>query len=567
MRQRGALLLSLMLFGLYVIRLFQLQVLEHKRWAMEAEENYTRTLPIPHLRGLILDRKGRVLAGWEPSFQVMAVRERLSKGEIHRLEEVLGRPLLPRPDAIKGAYTVLQTGLPFETVLRLEERSEHFPWVAITAFPRRAYPYRDLFFHALGYVGEISAAELAQRRAEGYRQGDRIGKMGIERAYEPLLRGRDGVRFLRIDALGRVVEQDFRPPIKPQKGKDLVLSLDLDLQEAAARLLAPYERAALVALDPRTGEVLALYSKPGIDPNLLVGGVPAERWRALTRHEASPLLNRVIAGLYPPGSIFKLVTGAVALELGLLRPETHLLPCTGSYRLGRRVFKCWKPEGHGSLDLPHAIEASCDVYFYQVGRRVGLAQFTEFLARSGIFEPTGIDLPGEKPGFVPTIPWYTRTYGKYGYGEGNVLNLAIGQGEILMTPIQITLLTAAIAMGGKAPRPHLNRDMVPDTFRLPFSPQTLSVIREGMWLAVNGEHGTARYTGHSDRVSIAGKTGTAQNPHGEDHSLFTAFAPYKDPRIVVTVVVEHGGHGSEAAAPVARALIEEYLQDEYALER
>ena len=560
MRPKSVLVLTLLLFGLYVARLFQLQILEHERWAREAEENYTRTVPIRHLRGLILDRKGQVLAGWEPSFQVMAVREKLTQKEIEQLEATLGAPILPQVNNWGSQYTVLRKGLSFQTVLKLEERSERFPWVTTIAFPRRAYPYGALFFHALGYVGEISPMELAKKRAEGYRPGDVIGKMGVEETYEPLLRGKDGLRFLRIDALGRVIEQDFRPPMKPQKGEDLVLTLDLDLQRAAARLLEPYERAALIALDPRTGEVLALYSKPAFDPNLLVRGVPGETWRALVQHEAAPLLNRVIAGRYPPGSIFKLVTAAVALELGVIRRETHLSPCTGQYRLGRRVFKCWKPEGHGSLDLPHAIEVSCDVYFYQVGRRIGLERFTAFLAKSGIFEPTGIDLPGEKRGFAPTIAWYERTYGRYGYGEGNVLNLAIGQGEILMTPVEIALLTAAIAMDGKAPRPHIRKEMTPDTFRLPFSPRTLAVVREGMWLAVNGEHGTARYTGRSDQVVIAGKTGTAQNPHGEDHSLFTAFAPYEDPQIVVTVVVEHGGHGSEAAAPVARALIEAYFR-------
>jgi penicillin-binding protein 2 len=314
-------------------------------------------------------------------------------------------------------------------------------------------------------------------------------------------------------------------------------------------LFQEYPKGCAIVFKPKTGEVLALYSAPGFDLNLLTGITEKEEFLKIMGDTLKPFLNRCIQGIYSPGSIFKIITALIALELGLI-DTTEFITCKGRYSFGNRVFKDWKEEGHGKVNFLKAIEVSCDVYFYEISKRIGLKRYIEFLKELNIFKKTEIDLPEEKKGFYPTIDFYIKKYGKYGYGEGNVLNLGIGQGEILMTPMQITLMIGAVALGGKCKKPHVLKDKQTLDFVLKFREENIELVKKGLYRVVNGKKGTGRLARH-DRVHIAGKTGTSQNPFGKDHALFSCFFPYEDPDYVVFVLLENAGMGGEKAAPLA----------------
>ena len=549
----------------FAIRLFKIQILEFKEYRELAKQNYIKALKIPHLRGRILDRNGHVIAEWTPSFRISVIAEKVEKEEILELSRFLDIPVdLSRLSTGPG-YIPIFDDVPMEKILKLQEVADRFPWAVVSPYPKRNYISDSVLAraisHVVGYVGEASENDIATGR---YSLGDYLGKYGVEKQYESILRGRDGYRFFAVDVHGRIIKADPRPMIPPEKGHDLILSIDLDLERFIDSLFEPYEAGACVVLNAKNGEVLALYSKPGFDPNKMSFGLTFSEWLELINSPQKPLLNRAICGRYPPGSIYKLVSAVIGLEVGVLDSSKRFLPCYGSFRFGRRVWRCWRPEGHGSLDLPHAIEQSCDVYFYQVGIAIGLERFLDYSQKLPLAIKTGIDLPGECTGFIPTISWYEKTYGKRGFGPGNVLNLAIGQGEILLTPLEMATFTALIARG-KVPRPHVVHEIEGlgppkvDTLVLPVDTTKLGPVRYGMWLVVNGLHGTARWS-RPLTVEAAGKTGTAQNPHGEDHALFTVYAPYSDPEIVVTVVVENAGHGGAVAAPIANRVVDYYFE-------
>ncbi len=551
-------------FLLLFARLIKIQLVDHAKYLQRAESNYIKALRIPHIRGRIFDRYGRVIASWEPAFRISVIAEKASKEGIDSLSKFLGVKI-DRSRLEKGpGYVPLIDKIPFEKAVMLEEEFEKFPWVIVSAFPRRTYikdtALAKAISHVVGYVGEATQEDIEK---SGYALGDYVGKYGIEKQYERYLRGKDGFRFFAVDARGRIVKADPRPRIDPQKGHDIELTIDLDLERVIDSLFRDYDRGACVVVDVKSGDVLAMYSKPGFDPEKLSYGITPQEWASLINSPDKPLINRVICGIYPPGSVFKLASASIALDVGAVDSATRFRPCHGSFRYGRRVWGCWRPQGHGSLDLPHAIEHSCDVYFYQLGIAVGLNRFLDEAHKLGLDQPVGIDLPNECKGFIPTIDWYKKRYGPSGYGPGNVLNLAIGQGELLFTPMELVTFTGLIARG-KMPRPHLVRKIMgvetppPDTLVFPLDTTKLGAVRYGMWLVVNDPGGTA-YWHRPKKVEAAGKTGTAQNPHGEDHALFTAYAPYDDPEIAVMVVVENSGHGGSVAAPIASAVIDWYF--------
>jgi penicillin-binding protein 2 len=482
----------------------------------------------------------------------------------------------------------LARGLDFAILSLLEERMEHLPGVQVRPEPARRYRFGPLASHLIGYVGEVSEEEVSRSGEEkGYRQGDLIGRSGVERTYEEALRGEDGVEYVQVDALGRRVNLFPELPARGAvPGHDLVLTLDLGVQLAAEAALdsVPSLQAGegdvqrkpvsgcVIAVDPRTGAVRAMASRPTFDPNLFVGPLSRADWARLNG-AGHPLLNRAIQSAYPPGSTFKMVTSLAGLHEHSISPSSIMpTPCRGGMYFGNRFFRCHRKEGHGSPALLEAMMRSCDVYFYQVGIRVGVDRLTRYAAGCSLGVVTGIDLPQERSGLVPTVDWFERMRDGVP-GPGSALNLAIGQGELLLTPIALARLVAAVCNGGAILNPYvveevLDRDgaafPLPDRkeqasrARLPATETELAVLKEALEAVVMAPGGTGRRA-QVGSIRIAGKTGTAQNPHGDDHALFVAFAPVEDPEIVVVAVLEESGHGGAVAAPVAQRVLEAVL--------
>jgi penicillin-binding protein 2 len=493
---------------------------------------------------------------------------------------------------------LLSRNLSFAQISQIEERLDPLPGVEVEPESVRRYPGGTLACHVLGYLGEISEDELADGANQGYQIGDLVGRTGLESEYESMLRGYDGVAYTEVDALGRRTHLFPELPASPAiPGHDLLLTLDAGLQKVAEAALdavptkekiaaaaaakaagvaladsaLPGPPGALVAIDPRTGEILAMASRPPFDPNVFVRGQSKEDWRILNS-PTHPLLNRAIQSSYPPGSVFKVVTSLAGLQEGVITAGRTFSACRGAYFFGNRSFHCWRKEGHGALALSDALTRSCDIYYYQLGIALGVARLGHFAEVLGVAKKTGIDLPQERAGLVPTPEWYHAHYGKGGTGPGAALNIAIGQGEDLLTPVEMARLAGAVAAGGRRMKPHLirrvqslNGEVLRDATQenwedgtLPVSPENLEIVVSAMERVVMDNSGT----GTRARVGpfrIAGKTGTAQNPHGDDHAVFICFATVDDPRIAVAVVVEGGGHGGSAAAPVAQRVLQAFL--------
>lgn len=572
---RFALLAGLVLggFTLVVIGLLRLQVVEHGEYSDLAKENRVRLEVLRAPRGSIYDRAGELLADSAPSFSIVFrpfPAESVHLGRLALSEEYVRRVArLVNADTAEvrrrigsanrtGRSEALARGAPFRILAAVEESRAEFPGIEVQVEPLRRYPHGTLASHLLGYANEINDVELDSLASAGYRPGDLIGRSGVERSYEELLRGRDGAEFVIVNARGKRVSMlEREPPRAPESGHDLVLTVDLAVQRAMEEAMADVERGAGVALDPRDGAVLGLVSRPAYDPNEFSRGISYARWRDLTRGDRNPLLNRAIQGVYPPGSTYKIVSMLSALEAGVSRPESRYQPCLGSYLFGGRRFGCWKREGHGSLDFIGALQHSCDTYFYQVGPRLGLQKLETSSRQMGLGERTGIDLPQERRGLIPDQAFYDRRWGPHQWRPGLMLNLAIGQGELLLTPIQMATMTAQVANGGRPVRPHVVREVRGLGRRGPGKPKNsgttaaaghLEAVRRGLEKVVTEGTGTAsRVQG----VRVAGKTGTAQNPHGEDHALFVCYAPAEAPVIVLAFVIENSGHGGSVAAPIA----------------
>ncbi len=586
-RERTLTLLVIAVFALVILRLFYLQVLQGARYRDLSEENRIRVEVLTAPRGEIRDRKGRLLADSVPSFTVTLdpwdmVYTR-SPAELDSTLAALGPILGAEPAALKEKVRRerTQSFLPIrlkrnadmKSVAFVSEHRDRLPGVEVESEPLRRYPFGSLASHLLGYVGEISEKELQHPDHGEYLTGDLIGRMGIERGYESILRGQDGKRFVEVNALGRKAELlGDKRPILPRRGEDLSLTIDWDLQRAAEDAFEPGARGAVVAMDPRNGEVLALASKPNYDPNEFSSGISQERWNALSGGGNYPLFNRAIQAAYPPGSTLKPFCALAGLTYRSITPHTAFAQsCTGEYRFGSRLFGCWKHEGHGALAMRGAITQSCDVYFYQLGLRLGIGRLSEFMSRLRLSERTGIDLPQERRGLFPDESWYDKRFGVGRWSRGVTLNLAIGQGEIILTPVKLAQLAAFAANGGTLWTPRLIKSVSgetgaasaavrPDSLArvVNLSPRDLELIREAMVSVVEDPHGTGGQA-RVDSIIVAGKTGTAQNPHGKDHALFICFAPAEAPRIAIAVLVENAGHGSSAAAPIARKVLETYF--------
>ncbi|MEO0078246.1 MAG: penicillin-binding protein 2 [candidate division WOR-3 bacterium] len=552
------------LFAILIVRLTQLQLVQGRRYSYLSDRNRIRQVVRPAPRGRILDRNGRVIAESRPSFTCTVVPTELGDttlGLLARLldvpEEELSRRI--RPVAAYASPVKVKRDLSLAEVCRIEENSFRLSGVHLRIDPVRSYPSGEAYGHVLGHLGEASDDDL--RRDTTLRPLDLVGRSGIEAEYERLLRGRDGYEYVEVDVRG----QEVRPlpekrPVPPVPGKELHLTLDDRIQQLAAELTNGYDRAAVVGLKVRTGEVVCLFSRPTFNPGVFIGSVDTAVWNRLMKNRSKPFFNRAISSGYPPGSTMKPVVALAALRRGVISPSTVLDPCHGSYRYGNRTFKCWS--SHGAVNLVEALAVSCNNYFYQVGLRLGIDSLTAFALQVGLGRNTGIDLPGERAGNIPTRAWLDRRYGKGRWGAGSILNFAIGQGEVLVTPLQLAVFYAAVANNGVACRPYLldhadsaghevYRAQVRTT-RLPVSEADIRVVKAGLDKVV--EYGTAAAV-RMKEVAIAGKTGTAQNPPRPDHAWFVGYAPADDPEVVFSVLVENAGHGGSVAAPIAARLI------------
>jgi len=568
---------------LIAVYFWKMQILDYNRYWQKAENNRLREIKLPPQRGLIVDRNGVILAKNRASFQVSFIREnaqdlQLSLERVARLLSMDKKELVARLDKYRSlpdfVPIVIKDDLSIEEVARIESNQMEFPELRLAMEPKRDYPFGPFASHVLGYLQEISLRELRIPQYQGHDVGDMIGKTGIEFQFEQELAGRKGLVVEVVDSLGRKVKELVRRP--PTRGNKVYLTLDYDLQAKAEELLNGRE-GAIVVLDPRNGEILALASFPNYDPNKFIHRFSPEEWLSFVQDPSHPLENRAIRGLYAPGSIFKLVMALAGLEAKVISPWTTFF-CSGTTVIYGHPFACWYQPGHGVMNLEKAIQHSCNIYFYNLGKLLGIERIAAYARQCGLGQLTGIDLPGEKRGLVPDPEWKRQNRGAPWY-PGETISVSIGQGPLLVTPLQVAVLTSMIARRGQRIIPHLllkveKREGTSQYYSPPCEEEKPGLkdkkvferIISGMWKSVNagGTGQGARLEGYD----ICGKTGSTQvisrdtadkmKKKIKTHSWFTGFASRHDPRVVVTVIVEFGGMGGQTAAPIARQLFELY---------
>jgi penicillin-binding protein 2 len=552
---------------------FRTQVLEHADYKLQSETNRLREVPLPAPRGVIYDRNGKVIAdnviGY--SVSVLAQREDTLRAVLQRLTGTINITNTQIEQAVRrfrrapARPTVILPDASFDVVSVLEEHRTQFPGLIIQSSPRRFYPDGPVVSPFVGYTGEISETELAQPTFAEYKAGQQVGKQGIEKTYESVLRGREGSQFVEVDARGRVVSGQgvARPDLLPVAAPPLYTNIDLDLQKFVANIFGDSLIGGAVALEPKTGAVLALYSAPTPDYNRFIGGVSSAYYDSLRNDPRRPLYNKALQGQYPPASTWKLATTVIGLENGVVGMSDRLpIPCTGGMQYGNRYFRCWDKRGHGHLTLAGAIAKSCDVYFYQLGLKLGLARLIAGGVDLGFQSKAGIDLPDEKRGRFPeSLDYFNRKYGR-NWSQSVVLSMAIGQGDNSQTILNMARFYTALATDGKAARPEIVRRKPEREQIIKLTTEQLDQVRGALVGVVTG--GTASASAIKG-VQLAGKTGTGQTGIYDakgielDHAWFVGFAPANDPKIVVAVMIEFGGHGTRAAR-IASAIIANYLK-------
>ena len=589
-KRTDAATLVIVFFILVILsRLWFLQIHYGGRYREKADNNRVRMLDVVAPRGNILDREGRTVLTNRPSFNIVWVKEDSPDPDeiIKKLSRILGEEIAVLLKRVREASDnprhipiMMKEDIDWKTLVYIENNHFELPGVRIEVLPRRDYLYGDMASHLLGYLGEINRKELAERKWDDYQSGDQIGKRGLEKLYENDLRGEKGTMYMEVDAHG--FEQRQLKGREPLAGNDLELTIDLDLQREAEKAMEG-RAGAVVVMDVKSGRLLTLASAPPVHLEDFVGGISTKNWQKLLNDIKRPLVNKPLQGQYPPGSTYKIITALAGLSKGVIN-ENSAFHCSGSMRFGNRRYGCWKKGGHGEISLHRALAESCDVYFYQVGLKVGVDGLAEYANRMGLGHKTGIDFEYEKSGLIPTAAWKKRAKNVSWQG-GETLSIAIGQGFNLVTPLQVCQMTAALANGGILYRPLLvDRIVDPEgqviTENKPVVElenigmgKYLKLIRDGLVGAVNDAHGTGKAARLKD-ITVAGKTGTAQVVTMEtfkavdeedvvykhrDHAWFTSFAPAENPEIAVTVLVEHGGHGGSAAAPVAKKILERYF--------
>jgi penicillin-binding protein 2 len=579
-------------FAVLVLRLLYLQIVKGQEYRRLSINNSIRLQDIEAPRGFIYDRHGELLVDNRPSFDLYVSLKDARPIEptlqtVSTYLEVPFEDLLARAEAGQGNGLfnplALKTDIGRDAMGMIESHRYRLPGIGVQIHRLRHYIKSGLAAHLIGYIGEVSLRELQQESNADLRAGDQIGKYGIEKALDAYLRGERGGRQVEVNANGQVV--DVLHTVHARSGHNLYLTIDRRLQVRAEALLSD-QAGAVVAVDPQSGAILAMASAPTFDQNNFITGLTRDEWQALVSNPYHPLENKAIQGEYPPGSTYKMLTALAGLQEGVITPQ-EVIFCPGYYRFGNRTYRCWRRGGHGAVTLEKAIAESCDVYFYQVGERLGIDRLAWYAKAAGLGARTGIQLDHEGQGLVPSAEWKRRRTG-IPWQPGETLSVAIGQGFNLVTPLQMAMLTAAVANGGTRYRPMvITRITTPEgklimapqpevVGRLPVSAANLALVQKGLWSVVQGEHGTARIA-RIPGIDVSGKTGTAQvvslekvenDPEGKevreykDHAWFVAYAPSEAPRIAIAVIVEHGEHGSSAAAPVARDLVKAYLMPE-----
>ncbi len=560
-RLRGLMTLAGLLFAVILLRLFHLQITTADDYAKKSEDNRITQKRLKAPRGLILDRDGEVIARNRAAYSIQLIRgSRESDAQaIAALEAATGETVKLGKRGRERTVR-LKRDVSFPTVAIVEERLRDEWPLDVEIEPQRFYPFGALTSHLIGYLGE-KQDDLTSPRGRPYVAGDYVGQTGLERVYEDSLRGWDGVSYLEVDVRERVIKEHPFPDREraPRPGRDLELTIDLDIQRAAVNALPDSLAGSVVALDARNGAILALVSHPSFDPNVFVSyGSQAERQR-LIQDPSKPMLNRAIQGGYPPGSTLKMIASVAALESGITDTLSTFAACAGSLQVGDVVFRCLSRDGHGELNLLEATEASCNIYFNHLAALLGIEAWHDYAARFGFGVPTGIDLePSELSGILPDRRYHQE---RGGWVTGHLMNLVIGQGAMLVTPMQMARYVAALGNGGYLVTPHLQGDPPPPVRIDGVSDATIDIVRRSMYRVVYGDHGTGKRV-QIEGILVAGKSGTAQGPRADDDAWFVAFAPYDEPEIAVAVLIEGGGGGGTNAAPVARAVVEAYFLDQ-----
>ncbi|MDD2732512.1 MAG: penicillin-binding protein 2 [Desulfuromonadaceae bacterium] len=572
-------------FLFLVIRLWHLQILNADDYHAMSENNRLRFVPVAASRGTILDRAGKVLVSNRPSFSLAVIPQEVTDKEalLTLLSSLLGldrTEMAERWEKSMGRAKyypiVLASNISRDHVEIVEENRLHLPGIEIEMKPVREYTSSQLAAHLLGYIGETSEKELDSEGFEDYNPGDYVGKNGIERALEKELHGGDGGRQLEVDARGRILRTISES--YPTVGNSVILTIDAAIQKQTESAFGDQAGAA-VAMEVTTGEILAFVSNPGFDPSLFSGKMPADVWQGYLDDKRHPLENKALSGQYPPGSTFKMITALAGLQDNKINASTSV-NCSGSYDLGTSTFKCWNKKGHGTTNLHKSLRESCDVYYYQLGEKLGVDKIAAAARAFKLGSPLGVELLNEKSGLIPTSEWKQKRFGKRWF-HGETLSVAIGQGAVLMTPIQLVSMAATIANEGTIYRPHLVKRIVDadgNTLRetkneiigtASFPKESFRLVKLGMLAVVNEPGGTGAIARLYD-VKVAGKTGSSQvvkmrdgknnsKYQYRDHALFVAFAPFEKPEIAVAVVVEHGEHGGSAAAPIAGRILRAYF--------
>jgi len=567
--RRVRIMLIVIICGFFALlgRIAWLQLIEGERYFRISKNSCLRLIPLPCTRGLILDRKGKKLAENEAFFSVGVVPSNVANIDqlLKHLDRVLEidrervkRKIQQAPNFFRPVCVKRNIGISMVTYLL--EREEKFPGTIILAQPVRNYPYRQVGAHILGHLGEVNQEELSANSAFGVESGDLVGKMGIEKVYNSYLQGEKGGEQVEVDAYGRflrvISEKD------PLPGDNIYLTIDLKMQEIAEKELGQRKGVVLIG-DPETGEILSLVSHPSFDPNLFSWGISESDWDKLVKDPNNPLENRALRGEYPPASTFKIIVAVAALEGNIIRKEDTLF-CAGKLQVGNRTFKCWKEEGHGRLNLEEAIVHSCDVFFYQLGLKVGVKRIIQYARLFGLGEVTGLDLVSEKNGFLPTPDWKLKNKGDSWY-DGDTANLSIGQGFILATPLQMFRVISALANGGILVKPYLVKKIVDSqgkiiknfsgekSEKISLSSSTLDFLRKSLREVV--KRGTG-WRAENKIVKIAGKTGTAElSKEEKPHNWFIGYAPSDDPRLAIVVLVEHREEEISIAAQIAGKIL------------
>ena len=587
---KGATLFVLAVFGLLILRLWFLQVVNGPTYRTSSENNRIHLHNIPPFRGMIFDRSGGLLVGNYPRYDLCVIPEGVRDREdlISSLNRLIG--LEPEPAKSKMDKASLRNSFRPICLKKNMSRNElgiiethrfNLPGINIKVEPQRLYVGGDLASHLLGYLGEITKGQLKSGKWANIRQGDLIGKSGVERKWQAFLNGVRGGEQMEVDAAGRKIRTISRKP--SVAGANVYLSIDRDLQRVAEKALKG-KMGAIAAIDPNNGQILAMASSPSFDPNLFVRGIDSVTWRKIVSSGDFPLENRALKGQYPPGSVFKIVVALAGLEEGVIRPDEKVL-CNGLFPFAGHDFHCWKEHGHGAVNLYRALKESCDVYFYKMGRRLGVDRIAKYAGKLGLGKKTGFQAGQEKAGLIPTSAWKLKRFG-IPWQAGETISTSIGQSYVLVTPIQMANLIAAVFNGGLLFKPQatmwVEKTETDKSYQFTpilagkagIKPDHMELVKKALIGVVNEPHGTASKA-RLKHITVAGKTGTAQVVALEkdfrkkkekevplkfrDHAWFVAAAPAQSPKIALAVVVEHGGHGGSAAAPIAREMIEAYL--------